>query len=125
MSPSWVTRRTWKSSSVRSGHARCVSTGSTRFTLLHPFHQHDEAGTGDRAAAAAGEQLGSPNGSWDYLYEPDREVVIDEVLVRYVEALIYQAVARTWHPEQSARMVAMKNASDNAKNVIGELQLSL
>ncbi len=71
----------------------------------------------------SGERLGTPEGSWDYLYEPDPQVVIDEMLVRYVEALVYQAVAENMASEQSARMVAMKAASDNAKNVIGELQL--
>jgi F-type H+-transporting ATPase subunit gamma len=70
-----------------------------------------------------GERLGTPEGSWDYLYEPDPQVVIDELLVRYVEALVYQAVAENMASEQSARMVAMKSASDNAKNVIHELQL--
>jgi F-type H+-transporting ATPase subunit gamma len=61
--------------------------------------------------------------SWDYIYEPDAQSVIDELLVRYVEALIYQAVAENLASEQSARMVAMKSASDNAGNVIGELKL--
>jgi F-type H+-transporting ATPase subunit gamma len=61
--------------------------------------------------------------SWDYIYEPDAQVVIDELMVRYVEALIYQAVAENLASEQSARMVAMKAASDNAGNVIGELKL--
>jgi len=61
--------------------------------------------------------------SWDYVYEPSAEAVVDELLVRYVEALVYQAVAENIASEQSARMVAMKAASDNAKNVIGELQL--
>ena len=70
-----------------------------------------------------GERLGTPETSWDYLYEPDPQAVIDELLVRYVEALVYQAVAENMASEQSARMVAMKAASDNAKNVIGELQL--
>ena len=60
---------------------------------------------------------------WDYIYEPDPQSVVDELLKRYVEALIYQAVAENMASEQSARMVAMKAASDNAKNVIGELQL--
>ena len=63
------------------------------------------------------------NHAWDYLYEPDAQTVIDELLVRYVEALVYQAVAENMASEQSARMVAMKAASDNAKNVIDELQL--
>jgi F-type H+-transporting ATPase subunit gamma len=61
--------------------------------------------------------------SWDYIYEPDAATVIDELLVRYVEALIYQAVAENMASEQSARMVAMKSASDNAVSVIGELKL--
>lgn len=61
--------------------------------------------------------------SWDYIYEPSADTVVDELLVRYVEALVYQAVAENIASEQSARMVAMKAASDNAKNVIGELQL--
>jgi F-type H+-transporting ATPase subunit gamma len=61
--------------------------------------------------------------SWDYLYEPDSKAVIDELLVRYVEALVYQAVAENMASEQSARMVAMKAASDNAGSVINELQL--
>lgn len=60
---------------------------------------------------------------WDYVYEPDAQVVIDDLLLRYVEALIYQAVAENMASEQSARMVAMKSASDNAKSVIGELKL--
>ena len=61
--------------------------------------------------------------AWDYIYEPDAQSVIDELLVRYVEALIYQSVAENMASEQSARMVAMKAASDNAGNVISELKL--
>lgn len=61
--------------------------------------------------------------SWDYIYEPDAESVLEELLKRYIEALIYQAVAENMASEQSARMVAMKAASDNAKKLIGELQL--
>ncbi len=71
----------------------------------------------------SGERLGTPEGSWDYLYEPEAKVVIDELLTRYVEALIYQAVAENMASEQSARMVAMKAATDNAGTVIKELQL--
>ena len=63
------------------------------------------------------------NHAWDYIYEPEAQTVIDELLVRYVEALVYQAVAENIASEQSARMVAMKSASDNAGNVIGELKL--
>jgi len=61
--------------------------------------------------------------SWDYIYEPDAPSVIDELLVRYVESLVYQAVAENMASEQSARMVAMKSATDNAGNVISELKL--
>jgi F-type H+-transporting ATPase subunit gamma len=60
---------------------------------------------------------------WDYLYEPDAQTVIDDMLTRYVEALVYQAVAENMASEQSARMVAMKSATDNAGSVIGELKL--
>src|SRR5881396_2858125 len=60
---------------------------------------------------------------WDYLYEPDAPTVIDELLMRYTEALVYQAVAENMASEQSARMVAMKSATDNAGNVIAELKL--
>jgi len=63
------------------------------------------------------------NFGWDYIYEPEAQTVIDELVVRYVEALVYQAVAENLASEQSARMVAMKSASDNAGNVIGELKL--
>ncbi|RQH06093.1 F0F1 ATP synthase subunit gamma [Paraburkholderia dinghuensis] len=66
----------------------------------------------------------TPKSAWDYIYEPDAQTVVDELLVRYVEALVYQAVAENMASEQSARMVAMKAASDNAKTVINELQLS-
>ena len=61
--------------------------------------------------------------SWDYIYEPDAASVIDDLLLRYVEALVYQAVAENMASEQSARMVAMKAATDNAGSVIGELKL--
>lgn len=61
--------------------------------------------------------------SWDYIYEPDAPSVIDELLVRYVEALVFQAVAENMASEHAARMVAMKAATDNAGNVIGELKL--
>ena len=60
---------------------------------------------------------------WDYLYEPDAQTVIDDLLKRYVEALVYQAVAENMASEQSARMVAMKAATDNAGSVIHELKL--
>jgi len=71
----------------------------------------------------SGDAVGSSKTNWDYVYEPEAKSVIDDLLIRYVEALIYQAVAENMASEQSARMVAMKSASDNAKTVIGELKL--
>ena len=61
--------------------------------------------------------------TWDYIYEPEAKSVIDDIMIRYVEALIYQAVTENMASEQSARMVAMKAASDNAGSVIDELTL--
>jgi F-type H+-transporting ATPase subunit gamma len=61
--------------------------------------------------------------AWDYIYEPDAPGVIEELLKRYIEALVYQAVAENMASEQAARMVAMKAATDNAGNLIGELKL--
>lgn len=71
----------------------------------------------------SGEQLASLYGHWDYIYEPDAKTIVDELLRRYVEALIYQAVAENMASEQGARMVAMKAATDNAGHVIDELRL--
>jgi F-type H+-transporting ATPase subunit gamma len=71
--------------------------------------------------AEAKESGGEPG--WDYIYEPDAQAVIDDLLLRYVEALVYQAVAENMASEQSARMVAMKSATDNAGNLIAELKL--
>jgi F-type H+-transporting ATPase subunit gamma len=65
-----------------------------------------------------------PNHDWDYLYEPNAEVVLSELLTRYLESVVFQAVAENMACEQSARMVAMKAASDNAKQLIESLQLS-
>ena len=70
-----------------------------------------------------GEKLGSPTGHWDYIYEPEAQLVVDQLMMRYVESLIYNAVAENMASEQSSRMVAMKSASDNAKEVIGDLKL--
>jgi F-type H+-transporting ATPase subunit gamma len=77
------------------------------------------------SAARMHEETSASGGSraWDYLYEPDARPVIDDLLVRYVEALVYQAVAENMASEQSSRMVAMKSASDNAGNIINELKL--
>jgi F-type H+-transporting ATPase subunit gamma len=70
-----------------------------------------------------GEQIGSPEGYWDYIYEPEPVGVVNELMTRYIESLVFHAVAENMASEQSARMVAMKSASDNAKNVIDELKL--
>src|ERR1043165_8955837 len=61
----------------------------------------------------SGERMGAPETVWDYIYEPEARAVLDQVMTRYIEALIYQAVAENMASEQSARMVAMKAASDN------------
>jgi F-type H+-transporting ATPase subunit gamma len=83
---------------------------------LLPLSAEQISVTHDAAAA-------TPTGAWDYLYEPDAGLVLEETLKRYIEALIYQGVAENMASEQSARMVAMKAASDNAGNVIDELTL--
>jgi len=102
----------------QNGEIDAVYVAYTRF--INTMKQEPQV---EQLLPLTGEHLGAPEGSWDYLYEPDPQVVIDELLVRYVEALVYQAVAENMASEQSARMVAMKAASDNAKSVIGELQL--
>jgi F-type H+-transporting ATPase subunit gamma len=71
----------------------------------------------------SGERLGAPESVWDYLYEPEARAVLDQVMTRYIEAIIFQAVAENMASEQSARMVAMKAASDNAATLIDELTL--
>jgi len=71
----------------------------------------------------AGERMGVPTTVWDYIYEPEAKVVLDQVLRRYIEAIIFQAVAENMASEQSARMVAMKAATDNAETLIDELTL--
>jgi F-type H+-transporting ATPase subunit gamma len=72
---------------------------------------------------ADGEAAQGKSHGWDYIYEPNAPAVIDELVLRYVEALVYQATAENLASEQSARMVAMKSATDNAGNVIAELKL--
>ena len=71
----------------------------------------------------SGERLGAPETVWDYLYEPEAKAVLDQVMTRYIEAIIFQAVAENMASEQSSRMVAMKSASDNARDLIDELTL--
>ena len=90
--------------------------------------EQDHQGARTELAGAASAQRqemvdGGRQGGWSYIYEPDAQTVIDDLLVRYVESLIYQAVAENMASEQSARTVAMKAASDNAKNVIDEFKL--
>ena len=76
-----------------------------------------------QAEAKSSESVSGVKHGWDYLYEPDAQSIIDDLLVRYVEALVFQAVAENMASEHAARMVAMKGATDNAGNVIGELKL--
>ena len=71
----------------------------------------------------SGERIGTPEGNWDYIYEPEARGVLDQVLTRYIEAVVFQGVAENMASEQSARMVAMKSASDNAATLIDELTL--
>jgi len=71
----------------------------------------------------SGERMGAPETVWDYLYEPEAKAVLDQVMTRYIETIIFQAVAENMASEQSARMVAMKAASDNAATLIDELTL--
>jgi len=71
----------------------------------------------------SGERLGAPEGTWDYIYEPEAKNVLEQVLTRYIEVVVYQAVSENMASEMSARMVAMKSASDNAATLIDELTL--
>ena len=88
----------------------------THGTMI-PIPQEWVLPTGQVMKAGVGE------GNWDYLYEPDAKAVLDQLLVRYIETAVYQAATDNIASEQSARMVAMKAASDNARNIIDELQL--
>ena len=71
----------------------------------------------------SGDRMGTPETVWDYIYEPEAKAVLDQVMTRYIEAIIFQAVAENMASEQSARMVAMKAATDNAGDIIDELTL--
>jgi F-type H+-transporting ATPase subunit gamma len=86
-----------------------------------PSHANDKVTASDVVESVV--DMGVAKGHWDYIYEPDATEVINELMVRYIESLVFHAVAENMASEQSARMVAMKSASDNAKNVIGELKL--
>jgi F-type H+-transporting ATPase subunit gamma len=89
----------------------------SRHGQMQPIPEQFRTATGEvRKAEAA-------TGSWDYLYEPDARELLDGVLRRYAEALVFQMVNENMASEQSARMVAMRAASDNAATIIGELQL--
>lgn len=102
-----------------------------RFDALHIFYTRfvntmKQEAVAEQLLPLTDERLQGSTGQtglWDYIYEPDARAVIDETMVRYIEALIYQAVAENMASEQSARMVAMKAASDNAGSVIDELTL--
>lgn len=85
-------------------------------------HANDKVTASDVVESAV-DMGGVAKGHWDYIYEPDAAEVVNELMVRYIESLVYHSVAENMASEQSARMVAMKSASDNAKNVIGELKL--
>lgn len=104
----------------RDGKIDTLSIVYTRF--INTMKQEPVA---EQLLPVSVERLGKSNhtGKWTYIYEPDAKAVVDELMVRYIEALVYQAVAENMASEQSARMVAMKAASDNAGNVIDELKL--
>ena len=107
-----------------AGEVSAVYLGYTRF--INTMKQEpvvEQLLPLSQATLEAGAKESGGRYGWDYIYEPDAQAVIDELLVRYVEALVYQAVAENMASEQSARMVAMKAATDNAGNVIAELKL--
>ncbi|RKP58484.1 F0F1 ATP synthase subunit gamma [Pararobbsia silviterrae] len=110
---------------VYIGYTRFVNTMKQEAVIeqLLPLDERFGEREGAGGAGPSSGVGGAQKHSWDYLYEPDAQTVVDDLLVRYVEALVYQAVAENMASEQSARMVAMKAASDNAKTVIHELQL--
>ena len=72
----------------------------------------------------SGEEEEALKHHWDYIYEPEAKEVLDALLTRYVESLVYQGVVENFACEMAARMVAMKSASDNAGELIGELKLA-
>lgn len=106
--------------------SRFINTMTQEATFVRllplPSSLADPWQTGDTVPTKEDSGIKSSYG-WDYLYEPDAQSVIDDLLLRYLEGLVYQAVAENMASEQSARMVAMKAASDNAEKVIGELEL--
>jgi len=107
-------------SAVYLSYTRFINTMKQEVVMeqllpLSAVQMHEEA--------RASEAITGSKHAWDYLYEPDAQSVIDDLIVRYVEALVFQAVAENMASEHAARMVAMKAATDNAGNVIGELKL--
>ena len=104
----------------QSGHLAAVYLCYTRF--INTMRQEPVI---EQLLPLSAEQMKVEEGKhgWDYIYEPEANVVIDDLLRRYIEALVYQAMAENMASEQSARMVAMKSATDNAGNVISELKL--
>jgi F-type H+-transporting ATPase subunit gamma len=103
-----------------SGHLAAVYLCYTRF--INTMRQEPVI---EQLLPLSAEQMQAEEGKhgWDYIYEPEANVVIDDLLRRYIEALVYSAMAENMASEQSARMVAMKSATDNAGNVISELKL--
>ena len=101
-----------------SGHTDRVMLAYNRF--INTMKQEPVI---EQLLPLSGERLGAPEMVWDYIYEPEARTVLDQVLRRYVEAIILQALAENMASEQSARMVAMKAASDNAETLIDELTL--
>ena len=108
-----------KLSAVYLTYTRFINTMKQEPVVLQLLPLSADSLKSDEASGA----VGASSHGWDYIYEPDAVTVIDELLVRYTEALVYQAVAETLASEHSARMVAMKSATDNAGNVIAELKL--
>ena len=92
------------------------------FNALRQHHdpEADHPATGARSSPTRRE---TQQHHWDYIYEPDAQAVLDPCLQRYIESLVYQVVVENGACEQAARMVAMKSATDNAGNLIDELQL--
>ena len=101
-----------------AGHTDRVMIGYNRF--INTMKQEPVL---EQLLPLSGDRLGSPETVWDYIYEPDARSVLDQVLRRYVEVIVLQALAENMASEQSARMVAMKAASDNAATLIDELTL--
>ena len=101
-----------------AGHTDRVMIGYNRF--VNTMKQEPVI---EQLLPLSGERLGAPETVWDYIYEPDARSVLDQVLRRYVEVIVLQALAENMASEQSARMVAMKAASDNAESLIDELTL--